>query len=88
MFAGSMSATIGATVTVELTVRSFSAAATALGSPSRGVGLVKQYLPLEIAQFDEIAVDDPQRPHARPDQQIGDRAAQRPAPAKQCPRLP
>ena len=34
MFVGSMSATIGSTVTVELIFRSFSAAATAFGNPA------------------------------------------------------
>ena len=87
MFVGSMSATIGSMVTVELICRSFSAAATAFGNAGRGVGLVEQRLPLEVAQFDEIAIDDPQHSDAGADQQIGDRAAQRPAAAQQRPRL-
>ena len=51
-----------------------------------GVGLVEQRLPLKITQLDEVAVDDSQRSHAGPDQDIGDCAAQRPAAAQQRPR--
>ena len=87
MFVGSMSATMGSTVTAELICRSFSAAATAFGRPACRVGLVEQRLPLKIAQFDEIAVDDSHRSHAGADQYVGDRAAQRAAAADHRPRL-
>ena len=41
-----------------------------LRRPGSGVGLVEQQLPLEIAQLDEVAVDDRDVAHAGPGQEI------------------
>ena len=40
------------------------------------VVLVEEHLPLQVGDFDEIAVDDPQLPHARTRQGVGRHAAQ------------
>ena len=66
-------------MTVLLMRRSFSAAAMALGRRVGDVGLVEEHLPLQIAQLDEITVDDPQSADAGPDQRVGQHGPQRPA---------
>ncbi len=50
-----------------------------LGQTRLDVGLVEEHLPLQIAQLDEITVDDPQSADAGPDQRVRQYAPQRPA---------
>ena len=64
-----MSATIGSTVDGGIDPPQLFGGGDGLGQAGRGVGLVEQRLPLEVAQFDEIAIDDPQHSHAGADQQ-------------------
>ena len=67
-----------------------------LGQTLPGVVFVEENLPLEVAQFDEIAIDDAHRADARPHQRIGRGAAQGPAAAhhahgrisRRCPASP
>ena len=93
----SMSATIGSMATVELICRSFSAAAIALGNPAAASSSSNSDLPLQVAEFDEIAIHDADRADAGPDQRIGrqrcpgapqPQTSARPWPRRRCPASP
>src|SRR5262245_58157206 len=56
-----------------------------LGKLVGNVLFSEQYLPLQVAELDEIAIDKPQKAHAGPRQSVGNGAPQRSAAAQQHP---
>ena len=67
----------------ELIRRNLFAAAIAFGSPSATSCSSIQHLPLEIIEFEKIAVDDPHKANAGADERFGDDRPKRAAPANE-----
>ena len=59
-----------------------------LGQLIGDVLLIEQDLPLEVVEFEEVAIDDPQEPHAGPHERIRQHRPQRPAADQRNPRFP
>ena len=68
MLVRSMSVTTGSIVTEEFTAAEFVGGGYRLRKIPGDIGFVEEYLPLEIAEFDEIAVDDADKAHAGADE--------------------
>jgi len=81
------SATMGSTVTVELIRANRLRCRHRFGHLVRRILLVEEDLPLQIAQLNQIAIDQAHEPHTGANQQLGQRRAQRAAADQQHARL-